>query len=345
VESKTVSLHTDLLRRLQSVARVQLVARLADERMNFPQTNELHVFIPDLHLITAARRLEGGYQYGTNYPDLLEQVVGQLHGLKTDSAPSGEVVVYQIGDLFDLWRQVDGLDPNANAASAIQNDHAALLSALRDPDLNAQFLLGNHDYDLYRFPNFDAWQRSYVLAPSVMLLHGDVFDWVEKLPDELQNLALFLFTKTPAATADLEKMRPVNNKHRAGRKFQNFIQNQSPAPTGRWRDLAADDGRNWNVQVDGMAPKEMLLYLDAARQKCAEANRKFGSALNVAVIGHTHHARIALHDAADGFFALVDCGAWIENCNTADDLTPRFNAQIAALGANEARIYQLSPLA
>jgi hypothetical protein len=28
------------------MARVQLVARLRDERLNFPQSNELHVFIP-----------------------------------------------------------------------------------------------------------------------------------------------------------------------------------------------------------------------------------------------------------------------------------------------------------
>jgi UDP-2,3-diacylglucosamine pyrophosphatase LpxH len=340
-----VSLHSELLGSLQAVARVQLVARLQDDRLNFPQAGELHVFIPDLHLITAARRAEAGYTYGTNYPSLLEAVVKSLLALKLASAPAGEVVVYQIGDLFDLWRQVDGLDPNANAASAIQNDHASLLVALRDPDLNAQFLLGNHDYDLYRFPSFDAWQRSYVLAPSVMLLHGDVFDWVEQLPDELKNLVVFLFSAShPAGTADLEKLRPLNNRQRAGKNFHDFIQNRAPAPTGKWREAADGDRGSWNVQVDGTAPKEMLLYLDEARQKCDTANRQFDSTLNVAVIGHTHHARIAVHDTADEFFALMDCGAWIENCNTADDPTPRPNAQIAALSANEARIYQLSPL-
>ena len=266
-----------------------------------------------------------------------------LRALKLAAAPAGEVVVYQIGDLFDVWRQVDGLDPDANAASAIQNDRASLLVALRDAALNTQFLLGNHDYDLYRFPNFDAWQRSFVLAPSVMLLHGDVFDWVEKLPGELKNLVLYLFgTSHPAGTAELEKLRPLNNRQRAGRSFRNFIQNQAPAPTGNWRD--AGDGGNWNVQVAGTAPQEMLLYLDAARQKCGEANRQFGSALRMAVIGHTHQARIAVHDSGDEFFALMDCGAWIESCNTADDPAPRPNAQIAALGANEARIYQLAPL-
>jgi UDP-2,3-diacylglucosamine pyrophosphatase LpxH len=339
-----VSLHSDLLAALQSVARVQLVARLKDARLNFPQTGELHVFLPDVHLITAARRAEAGYLYGANYPDLLEAVVGALGCLKRNAAPAGEVVVYQIGDLFDLWRQVDGLDPEANAASAIQNDHASLLAALRDPDLNTQFLLGNHDYDLYRFPNFDAWQRSCILEPSVMLLHGDVFDWVENLPSEVKNLVLYLFTAShPAGTAELEKMRPLNQKRRVGKDFRAYIQDREPAPTGMWR-ADGDDGESWNVQVSGAAPAEMLLYLEAARAQCAEANRRFGSALTAAVIGHTHQARIAVHDEGGEFFALMDCGAWIENCKNDDDATPRPNAQIAALGANEMVIYQLAPL-
>ena len=50
--SPAMSLHSDLLGRLRAIASVQLVARLKDGRLNFPQANELHVFIPDLHLIT-----------------------------------------------------------------------------------------------------------------------------------------------------------------------------------------------------------------------------------------------------------------------------------------------------
>src|SRR5450759_3084952 len=69
-----MSLHADLLGRLQAIARVQLVARLQDDRLSFPGANELHVFIPDIPLITAARRVEGGYQYGTNHPVLLQAV-------------------------------------------------------------------------------------------------------------------------------------------------------------------------------------------------------------------------------------------------------------------------------
>ena len=88
-----MSLHEDLLAALRSVANVQLVARLRDERLNFPQVNELHVFVPDIHLITAARHVEGGYQYGTNYPELLETVVKSLRALQAAAAPAGEVVV------------------------------------------------------------------------------------------------------------------------------------------------------------------------------------------------------------------------------------------------------------
>ncbi len=51
--------------------------------------------------------------------------------------------------------------------------------------------------------------------------------------------------------------------------------------------------------MEGAAGPEMLLYLKEARQKCAEANRKFGSNLNVTVISHTHHARIAIHDTPE----------------------------------------------
>jgi hypothetical protein len=137
-------------------------------------------------------------------------------------------------------------------------------------------------------------------------------------------------------------MRSINQQMREGRSFRAFIRDIAPAPLGV--SLAPEIiPMRWNVQVKGEAPKAMLTFLDAAYQKCRQADREFGTALKCAVIGHTHHARIAVRESADDFFALIDCGSWIENCVTADDPAPRPNAQIAALGANEARIYQLAP--
>ncbi|HEV3199050.1 MAG TPA: hypothetical protein VGZ73_14145 [Bryobacteraceae bacterium] len=352
-----MSLHDRLLDTLQSVASVSLVSSLRDERLNLPGASELHVFIPDLHLITAQRRTSAHFLYGTNWlqgPDLLGNTVRALKGFKAGAAPGENVTVYQIGDLLDLWREVDGLNPNADVASAIEDDHGALMEAFYDNDLNVQFLLGNHDYDLYRFANYAAWGRSYHLSPSVLLLHGDIFDWVEALPAALKNFFVYLFSPGVKPTSnELERMRPYNLQMRGGRQFPNYIQNAAPAPVGtpghadQVASAAGGAGTRYrfNVQVEGSSPANMLTFLDAAQRKCADANAQFANAaFKVVVIGHTHHARIALRENGDDLFALIDCGAWIENCISEDSPNPQPNAQIAALGVNEARIYQLAPL-
>ena len=350
-----MSLHDRLLETLNSIADVSLVACLRDERLNFPDIDELHVFIPDLHLITEQRRLQGRFLYGTNWlkdPDLLGSTVRALKAFKAGAGPSDKVVVYQIGDFLDLWRETSGLNPNADVASAIEDDHAHLMDAFYDDTLDIQFLLGNHDYDLYRFTDYAAWGRYYYLSPSVLLLHGDVFDWVEALPDALQKFFVFLFSpRAQPPSSDLERMRRFNQQMRGGNQFQDFIRSLAAAPVGtpgpadEVAAAAREAGARYrfNVQLDGVAPPKMLGFLKAAQHKCADADRQFGTALKIAVVGHTHHARIAVRESGGDFFALMDCGAWIENCISEDSPGPQPNAQIGVLGANEARIYQLAP--
>jgi UDP-2,3-diacylglucosamine pyrophosphatase LpxH len=332
-----MSLHDQFLAKLESVANVSLVSKLRDPRLNIPDEDRLNIFIPDLHLVSKTRVFE----FGTNAVDTLTAVVNALRTLRTEARPS-QVVVYQIGDLLDLWRETDGLDPNADVASAIEDSHSALMEAIYDPTLDTQFLLGNHDYDLYRFPNYDMWQRYFYPTRSVLILHGDIFDWVEELPDGLQNFFVHLFSpKIKPGSAQLEAMRPLNMKMRTRKKKNNFVQ-AGVAPIRKLGTPAdARDVERFNVQDANSAPG-MLTFLDSARQKCADASRDFGLAITTAVIGHTHHARIAVHEEAGELFALVDCGAWIEDCMTEDDPTPRPNAQVAAVGANEIRIYQLA---
>jgi UDP-2,3-diacylglucosamine pyrophosphatase LpxH len=83
-------------------------------------------------------------------------------------------------------------------------------------------------------------------------------------------------------------------------------------------------------------------FLDLAYEQAQQANAEHGLNLKTVVIGHTHHARIAVREDNGDLFTLIDCGAWIENCSvdgSSDNMMP--NAQIAALCGNEARIYQL----
>jgi len=61
------------------------------------------------------------------------------------------------------------------------------------------------------------------------------------------------------------------------------------------------------------------------------------------IIGHTHHARIAVRQMPDGSpFTLLDAGAWIENWTEtkARGVPERADRR---LSNNQIRIYQLDP--
>lgn len=345
-------MHDRLLNALQSVAKVRLVASLRDDRLGFPNDKDLRIFIPDIHLISEKRRKQGKFAYATNFPDLLTSVAVELTNLKAGAANNETIVVYQLGDFLDLWREASGADDQLDVAARIKDDHQDLVLALLDDNLNARFLLGNHDFDLYRWPDYTAWERRYYLpdsaltTPSVILLHGDIFDWVESLPDKVQDVFVFLFSpRVQPSEHALGQMRELVRQSHGARTYSNYIQNQQPATIGAVQAGEPDIiPARWNVQTAGSAPAQNLLFLESSYKCCVKANTDYDMDLRVAVIGHTHHARIAVRETpGGGLFTLIDCGAWIESCIGDGDLAPTPNAQIAALSGNEARIYQLEP--
>ncbi|MBI1788410.1 MAG: hypothetical protein HYR60_12785 [Acidobacteria bacterium] len=329
-------MHDRLLETLQSVAQVRLVAALRDDRIGFAGPKDLRIFIPDIHLISEKRQREGGFLYSTNYPDLLTRLVLALTRLKTECAEDESALVYQIGDFLDLWRESPGLDDQLDAAAGIKDDHEDLVTALLDRRLKTRFLLGNHDFDLYRWPAYGAWERRYYL-PGVLMLHGDLFDWVEALPDQIQDVVVFLLSpNVPPNDYALGQMKSLIRRTHAGRNYRAFIGNPRPAALGALGTVDAIPER-WNVQSQGK-------FFDSAARCAAQGKADYGLDLKAVVIGHTHQARIVVRENAAGdFFALVDCGAWIEECMADGDSAPSPNAQIAALCANEFRIYQLAP--
>lgn len=337
-------MHDELLIALSAIADVRLVAALRDDRLGFPSPDQLLVFIPDLHLISNRRLVTGGFKYATNYTDLLTSVARGLAALKTRLAPR-TLTVFQVGDFLDLWREAATTDHPDRVADMIRNDHDDLVGAITDDALNTQLLLGNHDFDLYRCPAYRGWERRYYLANSDnepaagIVLHGDYFDWVERLPDQIQDLAVYLFAPgNPEPDRYLGQMQQLVLESHRGRDYTPFIQARFPSPIGTPAAPTVIPAR-YNVQGAG-APAGNLAFLPSAASECQRASATYSLNLHVAVIGHTHHARIAVIE--DPFFALVDCGAWIEACT--DGTTTWPNAQIAALGQNEARIYQLAPL-
>src|SRR5205085_4468752 len=97
------------------------------------------------------------------------------------------------------------------------------------------------------------------------------------------------------------QMKSLIRLSHGGRNYRTYIQNQQPATLGTLRPGEADQiPPRWNVQTEGTSPPENLLFLDAAFNCCAKANHDYQMNLRVAVIGHTHHARIAIRETADG---------------------------------------------
>lgn len=343
-------LHDEFLSTLQSVANVRLVSSLRDPRLGFPAEDDIRIFLPDIHLITEKRRKEGKYRYASNCIRLLTNVLLAITKWKGQgSSASSTIVLYQIGDFLDLWRETPQASKQLDAAARIEEDHEDLVLALTDRRLKTRFLLGNHDFELFLSPNYVAWERRYYLpdqtvtAPGILLLHGDYFDWLEKLPDDLQRIFVYLFAPHVSANDyQLGEMRSLISRCHGSKNYRDFLQAATPAPLGTLQELGpgSEIPPECNVQRKGTN----LKFLDSAQKNCQRANQEFGLNMHCVVIGHTHHARIAVRETPAGeLFTLIDCGAWIENCKDDTDATMP-NAQIAAVSANEARIYQLEEL-
>ena len=335
-----MSLHDSLLLALESVADVQLMASLRDERLMFGREDDLRLFIPDLHLISPLARKR--YRYGTNQIDLLAQVLGVLQQYRTtENARGNSVTAYQLGDCLDLWREDAKERDGFDAASVITDSNYQVMRRLCSEELKTRFLLGNHDFELYRRANYSTWARRYFLTQSDqsqhrgVVLHGDLFDWVESFPNEFNRWAVYFLSTSKLASdykvADLSK---VVRKENALHDFSQQIAGDAAAGDLLTARSTVPDRFNVTTNHKFLAP---------AHQACHRMNKEYGQQLRFTVMGHTHQARISVHDGGkDDFFALIDSGAWIE-----DSVLPngtRFaNAQLTALSGNEVRIYQLGP--
>ncbi len=336
-----MSLHDELLAGLQRVASVRLIASLRDPRLELGSEDELRVFIPDVHVVS--KTVRSRYAYGTNDIGLLTRVAETVRALKVSPALAGKTVAfYQMGDFCDLWRETPTESDRLNAMGRIQQDHPELMRAFFAPELGARFLLGNHDFELCRRANFVLWERRFYLRslgasrPTGIALHGDLFDWVETtLPNALQRWVVFFMSPRRNATryeyeAALMLVHAENRRH----DFSNKI--GGDASLGAPEDPAGGIPARHNVAGSHK-------FLEDARNMCRRINERDNARLRFAVIGHTHHACIAMHEGpGDDFFALIDTGAWIEACRFPDG-TIMPNAQVTAISANEVRIYQLGP--
>ncbi len=345
-------MHDRLLEALLKIADVRLVASLQADELHFPSARDLRVFIPDLHLCSKART--AAFRYGLNREDLLLKLLRALAGLRAAAAPDETVEVYQLGDYLDLWRE--NLGPaGPDTPDRIKLDHLPLVNLLEGRALKAHLLLGNHDFDLWQSHAYDRSDRRYYIAgqgggPALIAMHGDYFDWVERLPAVLKEIGVYLFAPDrPPDRYILGKMQKLAHDSNARCDYSSHLRLREPAVIGAMQagDLVVPP--EWNVQKEAAPGPEQtadphsLDFLATASGECLKANAAYGVNMRAVVIGHTHRARIAVKSLADGSrFILIDCGAWIEECRQFPNDDPALNAQIAVVSANWARVYQLA---
>jgi len=342
-------MHDKLLNSLQAVADVSLVAGVADQRLGYPDKDHLRVFIPDLHLISDARQKQGHFRFVTNHEKLLTHLLGALRKLRLATKAPEKLSVLQLGDVLDLWREVPFIRPTSDTPARIANDHADLMNALRDPDLNATILFGNHDFELYHWASYDRNVRHIFIPhdnPQVMIVHGDVFDWLERLPDWIQDIAVYLFApNVQPTTYALDKMHEATVRTTPNPTYVDYIKCRAPAPVGTVASLSDQQLPRFpfNVQQAGTPGAQVELY-ETAVKAMKYVQKEHNLDVRTVVIGHTHHARIVMREENQHLFTLIDCGAWIEKCVN-DAGVVESSAQIGVLCGNEARIYQLRPRA
>jgi hypothetical protein len=188
-------------------------------------------------------------------------------------------------------------------------------------------LLGNHDFALCRLPRFLACDRRYFFppkAPSVLCLHGDVFDWLEDFPDVFNQV--FVYYTSPvdslldyAWESVAELVGQVNQQRPQTRS------EDGPVPVCRCSSPseACEHHRLWHRAWE-------------ARERL-RADHDYD--IRSTVVAHTHRASIVACESETDFLALIDTGAWIEDHH--DDGGGAECGLLTALCENEVRIHRL----
>lgn len=342
--ANNTSLHDRLLEALlkaPNVSDVLFVARLEDPRIAYNDTKQVRVFIPDFHLLT--KKDERRYRYGFNAKDRMIGVLKALKSFRKGLTPDESLTVYHLGDFVDLWRQ------GSDDATKILTEHFDIFGHLTGSPsaLNAWFLLGNHDLDLADRGGFRVWNRRYYFPmsdPRVLLVHGDVFDWVERFPEIFKSLFVYMFGPLHDANAyQFETLKKVVKQAHGKKQYKQCIQAED-------HDIATcisaaggvpDSPFNVTTVTD---PDDTTGhdFLPPAHESVQRIKADFNLNLTTVVIGHTHHARLTVYDGGAGkFMVLMDCGAWIENYKTPADPQPKASAQIGVMAGNDCRIYQI----
>ena len=349
---------------------VFLVARLQEPGLGMSDPTP-YVFIPDIHLAPAVDT--DRFPWVTARQQQLAALVRLARLLVRLRQQDATLRVWQLGDCFDLWRTGAPGGSVADDVGATLADRRDLIDALF-AQASAQLLAGNHDQELltFRWPGGPQALNTTALdrgadAADAMLAHGHQFDPIETLPRHFKEF--FARGATERVPPTPRSMLEAANPHwqppapddpppkRPGdrNRFLHYaLKRNDPLPLGQAQVnvvpyVPVDDpakafidsfgGGGRKPTVDG--PRQTF-FTDIAWW-AQQASTDGGQDVRLAVIGHTHCARIVRGKRPDGtLFVLMDCGAWVGSGFLSNELdAPIANGQVGVKVGDDLRIYQL----
>jgi len=354
--------------------QVSFVGRYADPDLGFPDNGPFRVFFPDFHWMSSVclTRYTGGYQFNGNrqLSNGAPLFATFLQVLERFAAQPGTVLeLYQLGDRYDLWRELTPDDDGDVMAAykRIRSDPGISGLAPRIDALGTKYIRGNHDNWLGKIqfqipdpasPELESNDR------KIFLTHGHRYDTIEMLlPDDVKVGGVWLCPKVkpgkhavgPFSEKNIKGIKQflaIRNKIGPHHSLYPTVQPDGAVPIASSADIDAiektaetflDLTQFWHGTED-RNDFEHISYLTFGDQILRfEQNHLNDHCLHV--IGHTHHARLLVDRLPSGKpLVILDTGGWIEDCTISLPQGQAYRAPSAQFGVqhgNDVRIYQL----
>ena len=283
----------DFLRRGKAKVNIYNGLRLSSPKA---MTSKMTICIPDMHLLEKGQTDDFFERNPTNL-DRFVDFLDYLNELKGSEREAMEVI--QVGDMFDLW-QARG---NTNLIEEAYPDVLGLLHKL-----NPIYVVGNHDIDLVKWhkergETFGRKWRHYSTVKGkrrAIYEHGFQADmannqesWSGVIGREITKVVGMMEYINP--DIDVELGAIWDAIVRAFNKYNVFSPNRDP--------------RGFD------AHELMKYYIDLLEKyNSGQTFDHYGPRevdLAIAVIGHTHNARLVQVPRNGKGLYLLDCGSWV----------------------------------
>lgn len=256
-------------------------------------TDQTMVIIPDMHLLDKGPGddfLDGNEMHLERFLDFLDFLVEK----------KDDIQVIQLGDLFDLWQ-------SRGNTNLIYEAYPGILG-LMDDELSSTYIIGNHDIDIIEWykaqgKTFDRHWRSFLQLGEtgrkrVMVEHGfqaDFFNnqasWSGAIGREITEIVALMEYIHP----DMDVL--------LGDSWERFKRVFTIYNSG----LSAGKNPDFNQH------EYIRYYLDIMEKYNSgdTDDSEDPGDLALAVIGHTHKARLVSRPRNGRVCHLMDCGSWV----------------------------------